>query len=57
MILGLTLGQEVVTGPILIALPLILAGVGLVATAKDRKTKRPSPQPRPATEPIRETAA
>lgn len=57
VILGLTLGQEVVTGPILIALPLILAGVGLVATAKDRKTKRPTPQARPTTERVRETAA
>jgi drug/metabolite transporter (DMT)-like permease len=32
VILGLTLGAEVITGAILIALPLILIGVGLVAT-------------------------
>lgn len=31
--LGLTLGAEIITGPIFIALPLILAGVGLIATA------------------------
>ena len=33
VVLGLTLGGEVITGPIFIALPLILLGVGLVATA------------------------
>ena len=33
VVLGLTLGGEVITGPIFIALPLILIGVGLVATA------------------------
>jgi drug/metabolite transporter (DMT)-like permease len=32
--LGVTLGGEVVTGPIFIALPLILVSVGLVATAR-----------------------
>ncbi|HEY4584685.1 MAG TPA: drug/metabolite exporter YedA [Acidimicrobiia bacterium] len=32
--LGLTLGGEVITGPIFIALPLILLSVGLVATAQ-----------------------
>lgn len=32
--LGLTLGAEIITGPIFIALPLILAGVGLTATVR-----------------------
>lgn len=32
--LGITLGQETITGPVFVALPLILAGVGLVATGK-----------------------
>lgn len=32
--LGLTLGAEIITGPIYIALPLILAGVGLIATVQ-----------------------
>jgi len=32
--LGLTLGGEVITGPIFLALPLILLSVGLVATAR-----------------------
>lgn len=31
--LGLTLGAELITGPIFVALPLILAGVALIATA------------------------
>ncbi len=39
VILALTLGAEVITGPIFIALPLILVGVGLTATAY-RKPKR-----------------
>lgn len=34
--LGLTLGAEIITGPIFIALPLILAGVGLIATVSRR---------------------
>jgi drug/metabolite transporter (DMT)-like permease len=42
VVLGVTLGSEVLTGPALIALPLILAGVGLVLlgprrTQKDRE--------------------
>ena len=36
--LGLTLGAEIISGPIFIALPLILAGVGLTATVR-RRTK------------------
>jgi drug/metabolite transporter (DMT)-like permease len=34
--LGIWLGAEVVTGPVFIALPMILLGVGLVALARDR---------------------
>ncbi len=36
MALGVTLGVEVVTGPVFIALPLILAGIGLAALAPRR---------------------
>ena len=32
--LGLTLGAEIITGPIFIALPLILTGVALIATVR-----------------------
>jgi len=39
VVLGVTLGSEVLTGPALIALPLILAGVGLVLLAA-RKPRR-----------------
>jgi drug/metabolite transporter (DMT)-like permease len=46
--LGLTLGAEIITGPIFIALPLILAGVGLIATVKR------SPQSSESTERLRE---
>ena len=53
--LGLTLGGEIITGPIVIALPLILAGVGLVATSKERRPAKP--RTRHANEPITETAA
>jgi hypothetical protein len=45
VVLGVTLGSEVLTGPALIALPLILAGVGLVLlgsrqTQPDRDRRR-----------------
>lgn len=36
VVLGITLGQEVITGPVLLALPLILIGVALVATTRSR---------------------
>lgn len=36
VMLGLTLGNEVLTGPAFVALPLILSGVGLVALAQRR---------------------
>lgn len=52
--LGLTLGAELISGPILIALPLILAGVGLTATARAKpEPARPqsiSTVPRPLEE-------
>lgn len=41
VILGLTLGAEIISGPIFIALPLILVGVGLTATTY-RRPKRAS---------------
>jgi drug/metabolite transporter (DMT)-like permease len=41
--LGLTLGAEVITGPIIIALPLILVGIALTATAH-RKPQAPRVQ-------------
>ena len=57
VVLGLTLGAEVITGPIFIALPLILSGVALVATAGRRgttTTRRPLPSPE---DDLREEAA
>jgi drug/metabolite transporter (DMT)-like permease len=41
--LGVTLGAEVLTGPAFLALPLILAGVGLVALAPRRARREPLP--------------
>lgn len=52
--LGTTLGGEVVTGPIWIALPLILAGVFLVAGAQ-RQTHLDGKQPLPSS-PLEEAA-
>ncbi len=53
--LGLTIGGEVITGPVFIALPLILIGVALVATARARTHVEPAePLPGP---PLREEAA
>lgn len=45
VVLGLTLGQEAVTGPLAIALPLILGGVALVATRQRKGTARGLPEP------------
>jgi drug/metabolite transporter (DMT)-like permease len=48
VVLGLTLGGELMTGPVFIALPLILAGVALVATANPgggERSTRPLPSP------------
>jgi drug/metabolite transporter (DMT)-like permease len=54
--LGLSLGGEVITGPIFIALPLILLGVGLVATAQ-RGARVANTRPYPnAPAPIEEAA-
>jgi drug/metabolite transporter (DMT)-like permease len=44
VVLGLSLGNEVISGPIFVALPLILIGIGLVAAAQ---RTRPRPQTRP----------
>ena len=56
VVLGLTLGAEIITGPVLIALPLILAGVGLVATAR-RNSAAARPRPlRSARAPLEEAA-
>jgi drug/metabolite transporter (DMT)-like permease len=53
--LGLTLGGEVITGPIFIALPLILIGVALVATVGSKgRSEVVEPLPNP---PLREEAA
>ena len=44
VVLGLTIGQEAVTGPLLIALPLILGGVAMVRTgARAPRVAEPSP--------------
>ncbi len=43
VILGLTLGDEIITGPAWIALPLILLGVALTVTARKRSATQPSP--------------
>lgn len=46
IIVGITLGNETITGPTWIALPLILVGVGLVVTARERsEARRPSTTP------------
>lgn len=42
---GVTLGAEVLTGPVFVAMPLILGGVALVTTA--RRSKRSLPEPLP----------
>ncbi|MBW3667449.1 MAG: drug/metabolite exporter YedA [Actinobacteria bacterium] len=41
IVLGLTLGDEIVTGPVLIALPLILAAVALVAAEGKMRKQAP----------------
>jgi drug/metabolite transporter (DMT)-like permease len=48
VLLGVTLGSEVLSGQALIALPLILGGVALVAIAKDRPTSSDDLASRPA---------
>jgi len=43
VVLGVTMGAEIISGPILVALPLILIGVGLVASAPPRSSAEHSP--------------
>lgn len=47
VLLGVTLGGETITGPVLIALPLILIGVLLVAGSRDRRSE-PARLPEPS---------
>jgi drug/metabolite transporter (DMT)-like permease len=54
--LGLTLGAEIITGPIFIALPLILTGVGLIATAHRASHISEVRAPSPVREPMKEAA-
>ena len=49
VVLGVTIGGEILTGPALIALPLILAGVGLIGLAQ-RAGVRTERLPAPAAE-------
>jgi drug/metabolite transporter (DMT)-like permease len=53
VLLGVTLGAELVTGPVFIAMPLILGGVAIVTLAQ-RRQKLAEPEPRPIGEPLRE---
>jgi len=46
--LGITLGQERITGPVFIALPLILVGVALVATSHGRGAGKKASDPSPS---------
>ena len=45
VVLGLTIGQEAVTGPLLIALPLILGGVAMVGVKRSSTKTRTEPGP------------
>jgi drug/metabolite transporter (DMT)-like permease len=54
--LGLTLGAEIITGPILIALPLILAGVGLTATVGRKRHESDARELPGIPEPLEEAA-
>ena len=56
VVLGLTLGAEIITGAVLIALPLILAGVGLVATARRNSAAARPRSFRRARSPLEEAA-
>jgi len=46
--LGVTLGQEVITGPVFLALPLILVSVALVASGKSRAGREKATDPSPS---------
>ena len=54
--LGLTLGAEIITGPIFIALPLILAGVGLIASVNRSSQSPESTENARAGEPLEKAA-
>ena len=54
--LGLTLGAEIITGPILVALPLILAGVGLIASVNRSSPNSESTENERAGEPLERVA-
>ena len=55
--LGMTLGQEIISGPVFIALPLILISVALVATTRSRKTSESATDPSPSIMVARDEAA
>lgn len=55
--LGVTLGRETLTGPVFIALPLILTSVALVATTQRRSGEKPTKSAPGPTSPLREEAA
>ncbi len=55
VLLGVTIGAETVTGPVFVALPLILGGVAIVTMAQ-RTTKGAVAEPFPVSEPLREAA-
>jgi len=48
VVLGITLGQEIITGPVFLALPLILVSVALVATGKSRASREQATDPSPS---------
>jgi len=56
VVLGLTLGAEIITGPIFIALPLILAGVCLIAAVGHNPKSATSLSIPSPTEPLEEPA-
>lgn len=53
--LGLTLGAEIITGPIFVALPLVLIGVALIA-AQERRQRIVATRPGPGPTPLEEAA-
>lgn len=56
VVLGLTLGAEIVTGPIIVALPMILSGVGLLATIGRRSASQRSRPLQTSPPPLEEAA-
>ena len=42
---GVTLGSEILTGPVFVAMPLILGGVALVTMGRRNKRTQPEPVP------------